>query len=190
MALCGLPLVAARWVWLLFAAVEGLWNVWISVVVVHELSCSEASRIFLDQGSSLGSLHWQVDSYPLCHQGSSKWPIFFFLLLHSRWDLSFPTRNWTNAPDLEAWNQPLDHLGKSLTHFLLPPLRLWLSLVCKVRTHAHLSLIFKPSKVRSTFYETNAKPHKDKENWRGDDSRTGVSGIFLRPDCTCLSCWI
>ena len=32
------------------------------VIVVHGLSCSIAYRIFLDQGSNLCPLHWQVDS--------------------------------------------------------------------------------------------------------------------------------
>ena len=40
------------------------------VVVAHGLSCSAACGIFLDQGSNPHSLHWQVDSQPLCHQGS------------------------------------------------------------------------------------------------------------------------
>ena len=40
-----------------------------SVAVVHGLSCSEACEIFPDQGSSLCPLLWQVDSYPLHHQG-------------------------------------------------------------------------------------------------------------------------
>ena len=34
------------------------------------LSCSAACGIFLDQGSNLCLLHWQVDSLPLSHQGS------------------------------------------------------------------------------------------------------------------------
>ena len=33
-----------------------------SVVVAHGLSCPTASGIFLDQGSNLCPLHWQVDS--------------------------------------------------------------------------------------------------------------------------------
>ena len=41
-----------------------------SVVVAHRLSCSMACGIFPDQGSNPCSLHWQVDSQPLCHQGS------------------------------------------------------------------------------------------------------------------------
>ena len=39
-----------------------------SGVVAHRLSCSTACGIFLDQGSNLCLLHWQVDSLPLsCH---------------------------------------------------------------------------------------------------------------------------
>ena len=33
-----------------------------SVVVAYGLSCSKACGIFLDQGSNLHPLHWQVDS--------------------------------------------------------------------------------------------------------------------------------
>ena len=43
---------------------------WASAAVAHGLSCPAACGIFLDQGSSLCPLHWQVGSYPLCHQGS------------------------------------------------------------------------------------------------------------------------
>ena len=35
-----------------------------SVVVAYGLSCSKACGIFLDQGSNLYPLHWQVDSSP------------------------------------------------------------------------------------------------------------------------------
>ena len=48
-----------------------------SVFVVCGLSscgiwalCSTACRLFLDQGSNPCPLHWQVDSYPLYHQGN------------------------------------------------------------------------------------------------------------------------
>ena len=40
-------------------------------VVVHGLSCFKAHEIFLDQGSNPCLLHWQMDSLPLSHQGSS-----------------------------------------------------------------------------------------------------------------------
>ena len=39
-------------------------------VVVHELRCSEARRIFPDQGSNPCLLHWQADYLPLRHQGN------------------------------------------------------------------------------------------------------------------------
>ena len=42
----------------------GAWTLgaWASLVVVHGFSCSMARGIFLDQGSNLCPLHWQVDS--------------------------------------------------------------------------------------------------------------------------------
>ena len=43
-----------------------------SVVVAHRLSCSVVCGIFLDQGLNPCPLHWQVDSQPLCHQGSPR----------------------------------------------------------------------------------------------------------------------
>ena len=47
-----------------------------SVVGAHRLSCSTACEIFPDQGLNLCPLCWQMDSYPLHHQGSPK--IVFF----------------------------------------------------------------------------------------------------------------
>ena len=41
-----------------------------SVVVAHELCFSAACAIFPDQGLNPCLLHWQIDSYPLYHQGS------------------------------------------------------------------------------------------------------------------------
>ena len=41
-----------------------------SVVVAHRSSGSVACGIFPDQRSNPRLLHWQVDSYPLSHQGS------------------------------------------------------------------------------------------------------------------------
>ena len=38
--------------------------------MAHGLSCLVACRIFPDQGSNPGPLHWQADSLPLDHQGS------------------------------------------------------------------------------------------------------------------------
>ena len=43
-----------------------------SVVVAHGPSCSAACGILPDQGSNPCPLHWQADSQPLHHQGSSK----------------------------------------------------------------------------------------------------------------------
>ena len=42
-----------------------------SVFVMHRLGCSSARGIFLDQGSIPCFLHWQADSLPLHHQGST-----------------------------------------------------------------------------------------------------------------------
>ena len=55
-----------------------------SVVVAHRLSCSTACAVFLDQGLSLCLLHWQVDSYLLCHQGNprSTCSLFFLKLIY------------------------------------------------------------------------------------------------------------
>ena len=44
-----------------------------SVVMAHRLSCFAACQTFLDQGSNLCPLHWQVDSCPLYQQGSPHW---------------------------------------------------------------------------------------------------------------------
>ena len=49
--------------------VPELWSTG-SAVVAQGLSCSEARGTFLDQGSDLSLLHWQVDSLPLSHRGS------------------------------------------------------------------------------------------------------------------------
>ena len=51
-----------------------------SIVAAHELSCSVACGIFLNQGSNPYLLHWQADSLPLSHQGS---PLCAFLIKHS-----------------------------------------------------------------------------------------------------------
>ena len=52
--------------------VPGLQQLWHmgSVVVAHGLSCSVACGGLPGPGLKPMSLHWQVDSYPLCHQGS------------------------------------------------------------------------------------------------------------------------
>ena len=48
-----------------------------SAVVVHGPSCSAACGLFPDQGSNPCPLNWQVDSYPLCHQGSPYFILFY-----------------------------------------------------------------------------------------------------------------
>ena len=56
-----------------------------SVSVAHRPSCSAACGIFPDQGSNPCPLHWQADSQPLRHQGSSPdlflKPLLLFVLL-------------------------------------------------------------------------------------------------------------
>ena len=47
-------------------AAPGPWSTG-SIVVAHELSCSVAGGICLDQGLNLCLLHWQADSLPLSH---------------------------------------------------------------------------------------------------------------------------
>ena len=47
-------------------------------VVVPGLSCPVACGIFLEQGSNLWPLHWQVDSQPLDHQRSLESEYFLF----------------------------------------------------------------------------------------------------------------
>ena len=42
-----------------------------STVEANGLSCSMAHGVFPDQGSKPCRLHWQVDSLPLSHQGST-----------------------------------------------------------------------------------------------------------------------
>ena len=71
-AVCGLSLVAVSgsysllWCagfslqWLLLLRSTGSRRT--GSVVVHGLSCSVARGMFLDQGSNLCPLHWQVDS--------------------------------------------------------------------------------------------------------------------------------
>ena len=55
-----------------------------SAIVAHGPSHSEACGIFPDQGSNPCPLHWQADSQPLCHQGSSG-PVILSLYLYSNY---------------------------------------------------------------------------------------------------------
>ena len=56
-----------------------------SVVVAHGLSCSAMCGVFQDQGSNPCLLHWQVDSWPLSHEGS---PVLQLLYPFTRWWIS------------------------------------------------------------------------------------------------------
>ena len=64
-----------RGAWALVTAARGsvaaLLRLWSSgsVAVMPGLSCLVASEICLEQGCNPHSLHWQMDSYPPCHQG-------------------------------------------------------------------------------------------------------------------------
>ena len=51
------------------------------VVVPHGFNCPVAYGVFLDQGSNLCFLHWQVDSEPLEHQDNPK--MSFFEVYHT-----------------------------------------------------------------------------------------------------------
>ena len=52
-------------------AEHGLWSFdW--VVGVHRLICPVSCGIFTDQGLDPCALRWQMDSYPLDHQGSPR----------------------------------------------------------------------------------------------------------------------
>ena len=53
-----------------------------SVVMAHSLSCSMACGMFPDQGLNLCPLHWQVDYFPLYHQGSPVLNLFNVQFLH------------------------------------------------------------------------------------------------------------
>ena len=54
-----------------------------SVVVAHGLSCSVACGIFSGQGLNPCSLYWQVDAYPLSHQGCPQLFVFTSLFCSS-----------------------------------------------------------------------------------------------------------
>ena len=54
----------------LFVVVRGLLITVASLVAKHGLSSPAACGIFPDQGLNLCPVHWQVESKPLCHQGS------------------------------------------------------------------------------------------------------------------------
>ena len=62
---CGLLLLLS-----MCSGVGGLQEYSSSLLVACGLSCSEACGISPDRELNPCPLHWQVDSYPLCHQGS------------------------------------------------------------------------------------------------------------------------
>ena len=53
---------------------------------MYRPSCSAKCGIFPDQGSNLCPLHWQENSYPLCHQGRVK--DHWTLRGHQQWEFS------------------------------------------------------------------------------------------------------
>ena len=109
-----------------------LWSIgtWASVVVAHGPSCSATCGIFLDQGSNLCPLHWQADSYPLCHQGRPQYcfnhdfpfisqisfPIPSLSVFHIYSKLAFAflvAQLVKNLPTMwETWVRSLDWEGK------------------------------------------------------------------------------
>ena len=71
--------------------------------MAHGLSCSVACGIFLDQGSNLRPLHWQVDSYPLHHQGS---PALVLLVLHLMAEAMYAATK--QVPEVLGWSSASD----------------------------------------------------------------------------------
>ena len=107
--------------------------------MAHGFSCSVACGIFPDQGSNPSPLHWQADSSPRSHQGSS--PLFFTTvqLTHHVAHLCCPARSFSHThahsshaplpdgPSQDAEDSSVRHRGRcSLTRPLdgslsLPP---------------------------------------------------------------------
>ena len=56
-------------------------RVWPQWLWLHRLSCSMACGIFPDQGSNPCPPHWQVDSYPLLHQGGFPETILILIII-------------------------------------------------------------------------------------------------------------
>ena len=61
--------------------VQGPQSAKASVIMAHGLSSSKACEIFPDQRSNPCPLHWQADSYPLCHQGTPACRFFFLIIM-------------------------------------------------------------------------------------------------------------
>ena len=79
-----------------------------SVVVVYNLSCPEACGIFLDQGLNPRPLHWQAESYPLCHQGGPQNNFFChsagFGHLNGKVSLTFLVMKYPHLPISNLFN--------------------------------------------------------------------------------------
>ena len=90
----------------------GAWalGVQASVVVARGLSCSAACAIFPDQGSNPCPLHWQADSQPLHHQGSSCFHLCLEEIVHSlstRFKSKPPFLPCSQIPNSPSWRPPL-----------------------------------------------------------------------------------
>ena len=64
--------------------------------MADKLSCSTAYGIFPDQGLDLCLLHWQVDSYPLYHQGSPPFNLYLstYLSIYHLYIYLFALWHW------------------------------------------------------------------------------------------------
>ena len=120
----GCSLVAVRGLLMVMASLvveHGLKGAWTSVVMVpglqstgpiamaHELSCSTACGIFLDQGLNLCLLYGRVDSLLLSHQGSHG-RLFIFagesvFMWHFHWTYTCG-RCWHRAVILHSFLTP------------------------------------------------------------------------------------
>ena len=81
------------------------------------LGCSVACGILQDQGSNQCPLHWQADSYPLCHQGSPRKALVICNL--DWWTWGGILRITTVVGVLKPWTKCVG-LGLELTHVILP----------------------------------------------------------------------
>ena len=66
----------AQQLWLTGPRAYRLQQLWLLGSIVTGFSCFLACGSFQDQESNPSTLHWQVDSYSLYHQGSPVLPIF------------------------------------------------------------------------------------------------------------------
>ena len=83
-----------------------------SVAVAHRLNCPAASAIFPDQGWNPCPLYWQVESYPLDHQGK---PDSAFLSSNpSNWGPG--VKLWVHSKAADSW----PHIHRFLCYSLYP----------------------------------------------------------------------